>query len=86
MYVHKETGKPRHRKFYEGHVFSIHSWTGVFAAALFTVQWLSAVLAFMMPCLHNLGLPFGKIFSLYTVLVSTICLIAGTNHHALYSL
>ncbi|KAL4120109.1 hypothetical protein QTP88_012843 [Uroleucon formosanum] len=86
MYVHKEIGKPEGSAFYEGHLYSIHSWTGVLAAALFTVQWLSAGATFMMPCLHSMGLPLGKMFSLYTTLVSTICLIAGVNQHAIKTL
>ncbi|XP_026816479.1 cytochrome b ascorbate-dependent protein 3-like [Rhopalosiphum maidis] len=86
MYVHKETGKPVGSAFYEGHLYSIHSWTGVLAAAMFTVQWLTAAVTFMMPCLHSIGLPLGKIFSLYTTIVSTICLVAGVNHHAMKTL
>ncbi|MCP6484426.1 hypothetical protein NL492_26820, partial [Klebsiella pneumoniae] len=68
MYVHKNIEvRPPGTKFYQGHVYSIHSWTGMLAAAMFTVQWLSAVVTFMMPCVHNLGLPLGKMFSLYTI-------------------
>lgn len=86
MYVHKETNKPEGSAFYEGHLYSVHSWAGVLAAALFTVQWLSAAATFMMPCLHSIGLPLGKMFSLYTTIVSTICLIAGVNQHAMKTL
>lgn len=86
IYLHKEIGKPHGRKFYAGHLYSIHSWAGVFAAALFTIQWLGAVFTFVMPCLHNVGLPLGKMFSLYTVLVSSIALISGVNEHAVHKL
>ncbi|XP_025204797.1 cytochrome b ascorbate-dependent protein 3-like [Melanaphis sacchari] len=86
MYVHKEAGKPEGSAFYEGHLYSIHSWTGILAAAMFTVQWLTAGATFMMPCLHSIGLPLGKMFSLYTTIMSTIALIAGLNQHAIKTL
>lgn len=87
MYVHKNMEvRSLDSKFYQGHLYSIHSWTGILAAAMFTIQWLSAIVTFIMPCLHKLGLPLGKMFSLYTILVSTISLIAGLNEHAFKSL
>ncbi|XP_015369074.1 PREDICTED: cytochrome b ascorbate-dependent protein 3-like [Diuraphis noxia] len=86
MFVHKETGKPEGSPFYEYHLYSVHSWTGVLAATLFTVQWLSAAATFIMPCLRSIGLPLGKMFSLYTTILSTICLISGVNQHALKTL
>lgn len=86
MYTHKNMYKPVGSKFYVGHLYSIHAWTGVFAAALFTFQWLTAIVTFVMPCLHNLGLPLGKMFSLYTVLVSSISLITGVNVYAVKNL
>lgn len=86
MYMNKEMCKPTGSKFYEGHLYTIHSWTGIFAAMLFTVQWLSAVATFMMPCLHSIGIPLGKMFSLHTSLVSTITIISGINEHAIKSL
>jgi len=86
MYVHKETGKPEGSPFYQYHLYSIHSWTGVLAAALFTLQWLSAAATFIMPCLRSIGLPLGKMFSLYTTILSTISLISGVNQHFLKTL
>ncbi|KAF0768918.1 cytochrome b ascorbate-dependent protein 3-like, partial [Aphis craccivora] len=86
MYVHKETGKPEGSAFYEGHLYSIHSWAGVFAAAMFTIQWLTAAATFIMPCLLKIGLPLGKMFSLYTTIVSTIAVISGVNQHAMKTL
>ncbi|CAH1720986.1 lysosomal membrane ascorbate-dependent ferrireductase CYB561A3-like [Aphis gossypii] len=83
MYVHKETGKPEGSAFYEGHLYSIHAWTGVLAAAMFTIQWLTAAATFIMPCLLKIGLPLGKMFSLYTTIVSTISLISGVNQNAM---
>lgn len=86
MYLHKEIGKPKGSAFYFGHLFSLHGWAGALAAVLFAAQWLSAVAAFAMPCLHVAGLPLGKMFSLYTVLVSSIALITGINQHAVHAL
>lgn len=83
MYVHKETGKPEGSPLYQYHLYSIHSWAGVLAAALFTLQWLSATATFIMPCLRSIGLPLGKMFSLYTTILSTISLISGVNQHFL---
>lgn len=86
MYVHKETGKPEGSAYYDGHLYSIHSWAGVLAAAMFTIQWLTAAATFIMPCLLKIGLPLGKMFSLYTTIVSTISVISGVNQHAMKTL
>lgn len=86
MYFHKEIGKSPEAKFYEYHLYSIHSWAGILAAVMFAVQWLSAIVTFMIPCMRNIGLPLGKMFSLHTAIVSTIALISGVNEHAVKAL
>ncbi|VVC32415.1 Hypothetical protein CINCED_3A003785 [Cinara cedri] len=83
IYANKETNKPKDSKFYQGHLYSVHSWVGLCAALMFTVQWLSTVAAFVMPCLRNAGLPPGRTFSLYTVFVSSVALVTGINGHAI---
>lgn len=87
VYANKETNKHKTAKFYEGHLYSMHGWVGVCAASMFTAQWLSAVAAFAVPrCLWRAGPSPGRVFSLYTVFVSSVAILTGVNQHAVKSL
>lgn len=82
LYVSKELSKPIGSKFYVVHLYTIDTWAYVVAAVLFALQWLTAVFAYMLPFLRKVGLPLGRMFSLYTALAISIALIAEANQQA----
>lgn len=83
LYVSKEMNKPIGSKFYVVHLYSIDIWAFVVAAVLFALQWLTAIFAYMLPFLRKVGLPLGRMFSLYTALAISIALIAEANQQAM---
>ncbi|XP_050434818.1 lysosomal membrane ascorbate-dependent ferrireductase CYB561A3-like [Adelges cooleyi] len=90
MVVRREMGKSNNsldlKSMLFGHLYSLHSWIGATTMLFFTLQWLTAVITFAMPCFHRIGLPLGKQFSMYTIVIATSAILTGVNEHAVYSL